>query len=77
GGEHCYYHGKIRDLQHSWVALSTCHGLRGMFSDGNLSYGIEPVFDDSDQEENAHVVSRMPNLELPVLCPGPVIHLVL
>uniref|UniRef100_A0AAZ3SP32 ADAM metallopeptidase domain 11 n=1 Tax=Oncorhynchus tshawytscha TaxID=74940 RepID=A0AAZ3SP32_ONCTS len=26
-----------------WVALSTCHGLRGMFSDGNFSYGIEPL----------------------------------
>uniref|UniRef100_A0A4W6BYN9 ADAM metallopeptidase domain 11 n=1 Tax=Lates calcarifer TaxID=8187 RepID=A0A4W6BYN9_LATCA len=43
GGEHCYYHGRVRGLPGSWAALSTCHGLRGMFSDGNFSYGIEPV----------------------------------
>uniref|UniRef100_A0A3P8TAP2 ADAM metallopeptidase domain 11 n=1 Tax=Amphiprion percula TaxID=161767 RepID=A0A3P8TAP2_AMPPE len=43
GGEHCYYHGRVRGLPGSWVALSTCHGLQGMFSDGNFSYGIEPV----------------------------------
>uniref|UniRef100_A0A8C7F6S9 ADAM metallopeptidase domain 11 n=1 Tax=Oncorhynchus kisutch TaxID=8019 RepID=A0A8C7F6S9_ONCKI len=42
-GEHCYYHGRLRGVPGSWVALSTCHGLRGMFSDGNFSYGIEPV----------------------------------
>uniref|UniRef100_A0A8C4GYQ6 ADAM metallopeptidase domain 22 n=1 Tax=Dicentrarchus labrax TaxID=13489 RepID=A0A8C4GYQ6_DICLA len=27
GGEHCYYQGKVRDIPHSFVALSTCHGL--------------------------------------------------
>ncbi|KAJ8414346.1 hypothetical protein AAFF_G00052160 [Aldrovandia affinis] len=70
GGEHCYYHGNVRGLPGSWVALSTCHGLRGMFSDGNFSYGIEPVLDGSDQEENAHVVCRMPKLELTPVCPG-------
>uniref|UniRef100_A0A8C4GKN9 ADAM metallopeptidase domain 11 n=1 Tax=Dicentrarchus labrax TaxID=13489 RepID=A0A8C4GKN9_DICLA len=43
GGEHCYYHGRVRRLPGSWAALSTCHGLQGMFSDGNFSYGIEPV----------------------------------
>ncbi|XP_061087799.1 disintegrin and metalloproteinase domain-containing protein 11 isoform X1 [Conger conger] len=69
GGEHCYYHGKVRDVPGSWVALSTCHGLRGLFSDGNFSYGIEPVQGDSDQEEEAHVVGRMPKLELASLCP--------
>uniref|UniRef100_A0A672PSP1 ADAM metallopeptidase domain 11 n=1 Tax=Sinocyclocheilus grahami TaxID=75366 RepID=A0A672PSP1_SINGR len=43
GGEHCYYHGHVRGVQRSWAALSTCHGLQGMFSDGNFSYGIEPL----------------------------------
>uniref|UniRef100_A0A3B3ZD30 ADAM metallopeptidase domain 11 n=1 Tax=Periophthalmus magnuspinnatus TaxID=409849 RepID=A0A3B3ZD30_9GOBI len=43
GGEHCYYQGRIRDFPGSWAALSTCHGLCGMFSDGFFSYGIEPV----------------------------------
>uniref|UniRef100_A0A669BY37 ADAM metallopeptidase domain 22 n=1 Tax=Oreochromis niloticus TaxID=8128 RepID=A0A669BY37_ORENI len=27
GGEHCYYQGKVRNIPHSFVALSTCHGL--------------------------------------------------
>uniref|UniRef100_A0AAR2LF34 ADAM metallopeptidase domain 23a n=1 Tax=Pygocentrus nattereri TaxID=42514 RepID=A0AAR2LF34_PYGNA len=28
GGEHCYYHGKVRGNEASRVALSTCNGLR-------------------------------------------------
>uniref|UniRef100_A0A671WUB9 ADAM metallopeptidase domain 22 n=1 Tax=Sparus aurata TaxID=8175 RepID=A0A671WUB9_SPAAU len=42
GGEHCYYQGTVRDIPHSFVALSTCHGLHGMFFDGNHTYMIEP-----------------------------------
>ncbi|XP_027540442.1 disintegrin and metalloproteinase domain-containing protein 22 isoform X4 [Neopelma chrysocephalum] len=42
GGEHCYYQGKIRGNPVSFVALSTCHGLHGMFYDGNHTYLIEP-----------------------------------
>ncbi|XP_041845021.1 disintegrin and metalloproteinase domain-containing protein 22 isoform X1 [Melanotaenia boesemani] len=42
GGEHCYYQGKVRDIPRSFVALSTCHGLYGMFFDGNHTYMIEP-----------------------------------
>ncbi|KAJ8344694.1 hypothetical protein SKAU_G00288870 [Synaphobranchus kaupii] len=69
GGEHCYYHGRVRGVPGSWAALSTCHGLRGMFSDGQFSYAIEPALD-GDQAENAHVVHRMPNLDLSLSCPG-------
>ncbi|TMS21829.1 Disintegrin and metalloproteinase domain-containing protein 11 [Larimichthys crocea] len=69
GGEHCYYHGRVRGLPGSWAALSTCHGLRGMFSDGNFSYGIEPL--SSGEEQNDHVVYRMPDIDLfPPPCPG-------
>ncbi|XP_071776451.1 disintegrin and metalloproteinase domain-containing protein 11 isoform X1 [Centroberyx gerrardi] len=69
GGEHCYYHGCVRGVPGSWAALSTCHGLRGMFSDGNFSYGIEPVLYGSG--ENYHVVYRMPDVDLfPPACPG-------
>uniref|UniRef100_A0A4W5RQ16 ADAM metallopeptidase domain 22 n=1 Tax=Hucho hucho TaxID=62062 RepID=A0A4W5RQ16_9TELE len=42
GGEHCYYQGIVRDIPESFVALSTCHGLHGMFFDGNHTYMIEP-----------------------------------
>ncbi|XP_066441558.1 disintegrin and metalloproteinase domain-containing protein 22 isoform X3 [Eleutherodactylus coqui] len=42
GGEHCYYQGQIRGKPKSFVALSTCHGLHGMFCDGNQTYLIEP-----------------------------------
>uniref|UniRef100_A0A8C9WKI3 ADAM metallopeptidase domain 11 n=1 Tax=Scleropages formosus TaxID=113540 RepID=A0A8C9WKI3_SCLFO len=70
GGEHCYYHGQLRDVPASWAALSTCHGLYGMFSDGKFTYGIEPVLHGSGQEQNHHVVYRMPALELPPFCPG-------
>ncbi|XP_078091154.1 disintegrin and metalloproteinase domain-containing protein 22-like [Mustelus asterias] len=43
GGEHCYYHGKIQGNAESSVALSTCHGLHGMFYDGNYTYLVEPA----------------------------------
>ncbi|XP_034715971.1 disintegrin and metalloproteinase domain-containing protein 11 isoform X1 [Etheostoma cragini] len=68
GGEHCYYHGRVRGLPGSWAALSTCHGLQGMFSDGNFLYGIEPA---SGEEQNDHIVYRMPDVDLfPPPCPG-------
>ncbi|KAG7227940.1 hypothetical protein INR49_013734 [Caranx melampygus] len=69
GGEHCYYHGRVRGLPGSWAALSTCHGLRGVFSDGNFSYGIEPV--GNGEDHNDHIVYRMPDINLlPPPCPG-------
>ncbi|CAN9509268.1 unnamed protein product [Ophioblennius macclurei] len=69
GGEHCYYHGHVRGLPGSWAALSTCHGLQGMFSDGNFSYGIEPV--GGGEVPNDHIVYRMSNIDLlPPSCPG-------
>ncbi|KAJ7408061.1 Disintegrin and metalloproteinase domain-containing protein 23 [Willisornis vidua] len=43
GGEHCYYHGNIRGIKDSKVALSTCNGLHGMFEDSTYLYLIEPV----------------------------------
>uniref|UniRef100_A0A8D2IZI2 ADAM metallopeptidase domain 22 n=1 Tax=Varanus komodoensis TaxID=61221 RepID=A0A8D2IZI2_VARKO len=50
GGEHCYYQGRIRGNSPSFVALSTCHGLHGMFYDGNHTYVIEP-----EEKYNSHV----------------------
>ncbi|XP_056152670.1 disintegrin and metalloproteinase domain-containing protein 11 [Lampris incognitus] len=71
GGEHCYYHGCVRDVPGSWAALATCHGLWGVFSDGNFSYGIEPILYGNGEEQNDHLVYRVPDgdLFLPT-CPG-------
>ncbi|XP_048195917.1 disintegrin and metalloproteinase domain-containing protein 22 isoform X2 [Perognathus longimembris pacificus] len=49
GGEHCYYQGQIRGNPASFVALSTCHGLHGMFYDGNHTYLIEPEENETSQ----------------------------
>ncbi|XP_029912829.1 disintegrin and metalloproteinase domain-containing protein 11-like isoform X2 [Myripristis murdjan] len=69
GGEHCYYQGRLRGLPESWAALSTCHGLCGMFSDGFFSYGIEPIFNGSNQDDGAHLIHRMPDVRLSSSCP--------
>lgn len=39
--ELCHYRGKIRDKPESSVALSTCHGVRGVVFDGHETYYIE------------------------------------
>ncbi|KAM7371617.1 hypothetical protein PAMP_008835 [Pampus punctatissimus] len=70
GGEHCYYQGRLRGLPESWAALSTCHGLCGMFSDGFFSYGIEPVHNGSNQDNGAHLIRRMPDIRLSPHCPA-------
>nr|XP_020488246.1 disintegrin and metalloproteinase domain-containing protein 11-like isoform X1 [Labrus bergylta] len=69
GGEHCYYQGRLRGLPESWAALSTCHGLCGMFSDGFFSYGLEPVHNQSYQVDGAHLIRRMPDVRLSPHCP--------
>ncbi|XP_044845467.1 disintegrin and metalloproteinase domain-containing protein 9-like isoform X1 [Mauremys mutica] len=39
----CYYHGYVENTPESYVALSTCSGLKGFLQIGSLNYGIEPV----------------------------------
>ncbi|KAJ7992329.1 hypothetical protein DPEC_G00277400 [Dallia pectoralis] len=68
GGEHCYYQGRLRGRPESWAALSTCHGLCGMFSDGMFSYGIEPLLDGTNRTEGGHLVRRMPDVRLSPAC---------
>ncbi|XP_044214836.1 disintegrin and metalloproteinase domain-containing protein 22 isoform X1 [Thunnus albacares] len=59
GGEHCYYQGKVRDIPRSFVALSTCHGLHGMFFDGNHTYMIEPGGEGSSNGDvNIHMIYK-------------------
>ncbi|XP_027703738.1 disintegrin and metalloproteinase domain-containing protein 22 isoform X2 [Vombatus ursinus] len=67
GGEHCYYHGYIRGYPDSFVALSTCHGLHGMFYDGNHTYLIEPEENDTSQEDfHFHSVYKSKLFEFPL-----------
>ncbi|XP_030820447.1 disintegrin and metalloproteinase domain-containing protein 22 isoform X1 [Camarhynchus parvulus] len=66
GGEHCYYQGKIRGNSVSFVALSTCHGLHGMFYDGNHTYLIEPDENyTSDDDFHFHSVYKSKLFEFP------------
>ncbi|XP_014909150.1 disintegrin and metalloproteinase domain-containing protein 33-like [Poecilia latipinna] len=41
---HCFYHGHVRGHPESWVALSTCSGVRGLisFSSSDIYY-LEPI----------------------------------
>ncbi|XP_015708957.1 disintegrin and metalloproteinase domain-containing protein 22 isoform X10 [Coturnix japonica] len=67
GGEHCYYQGKIRGNPVSFVALSTCHGLHGMFYDGNHTYLIEPDENyTSDNDFHFHSVYKSKLFEFPL-----------
>ncbi|CAH2306415.1 disintegrin and metallo ase domain-containing 23 [Pelobates cultripes] len=60
GGEHCYYHGTIRGIQDSRVAVSTCNGLHGMFDDGSYTYTIHPVdiTQNSESTSRPHIIER-------------------
>nr|XP_033787135.1 disintegrin and metalloproteinase domain-containing protein 22 isoform X1 [Geotrypetes seraphini] len=67
GGEHCYYQGHIRGNLESLVALSTCHGLHGMFYDGNHTYLIEPEENFTCNEDiNYHSVYKSKQVERPL-----------
>ncbi|KAI2663358.1 Disintegrin and metalloproteinase domain-containing protein 23 [Labeo rohita] len=66
GGEHCYYHGRVRGKEDSRVALSTCDGLHGMFDDGNFVYLIEPLKQTHTVETEArpHTLRRTSSLHV-------------
>ncbi|XP_030077231.1 disintegrin and metalloproteinase domain-containing protein 11 isoform X2 [Microcaecilia unicolor] len=69
--EHCYYQGKIRGNAGSVVALSSCLGLYGVFSDGYYMYIIEPQTTENQelqQEPHPHLIHRTPALHLSQGC---------
>ncbi|XP_054032806.1 disintegrin and metalloproteinase domain-containing protein 11 [Dryobates pubescens] len=73
-GEHCYYQGRIRGQPRSFVALSSCQGLRGVFSDGRATYLIEPrVGTEHRQGLRPHIVQRVPSCTQPG-CLFPALH---
>ncbi|XP_061665172.1 disintegrin and metalloproteinase domain-containing protein 33 [Syngnathoides biaculeatus] len=42
--DHCFYHGSVRGHPDSWVALSTCSGVRGLISlNVNNTFYLEPT----------------------------------
>ncbi|XP_011304121.1 disintegrin and metalloproteinase domain-containing protein 28 [Fopius arisanus] len=43
--ELCHYHGSIRGIRSSWVAVSTCRGLRGVIYTGKTLHHIHPEED--------------------------------
>ncbi|XP_029466621.1 disintegrin and metalloproteinase domain-containing protein 9-like [Rhinatrema bivittatum] len=55
----CYYQGFIEGVESSVVALSICHGLRGVIRGGDWYYGIEPLVASSLDE---HLLFRLPAL---------------
>ncbi|NXS62479.1 ADA11 protein, partial [Brachypteracias leptosomus] len=65
-GEHCYYQGRIRGRPRSFAALSSCQGLRGVFSDGRATFLIEPrVGVEHRQGLQPHIVQRIPSCVQP------------
>ncbi|XP_029819125.1 uncharacterized protein LOC108642955 [Manacus vitellinus] len=71
-GEHCYYQGRIRGQPRSFAALSSCQGLRGVFSDGRATYLIEPQAGaEHGQGLRPHVVQRVPSCPRPGDCRCP------
>ncbi|KAM5153138.1 disintegrin and metalloproteinase domain-containing protein 23 [Mantella aurantiaca] len=67
GGEHCYYHGTIRGVKNSRVAISTCNGLHGMFDDGIHTYTICPVdlSHNTESTSRPHVIEKAPGSQIP------------
>ncbi|XP_058480887.1 disintegrin and metalloproteinase domain-containing protein 33 [Solea solea] len=42
--DHCFYHGHVNRHPESWVALSTCSGVRGLISlNSSHTYYLEPI----------------------------------
>ncbi|CAH3179699.1 unnamed protein product, partial [Porites evermanni] len=52
--DHCYYQGTVQGCQHSVVAISTCQGIDGMIYDGNETYYVHPLPNNTDK----HVMYR-------------------
>ncbi|XP_039525771.1 disintegrin and metalloproteinase domain-containing protein 19 [Pimephales promelas] len=60
--DHCFYHGKVRGHADSWVALSTCLGMRGLIVlNSNDTYYLEPI---RGQEVLHHTFHRTEDLPI-------------
>ncbi|XP_023937369.2 disintegrin and metalloproteinase domain-containing protein 12 [Bicyclus anynana] len=52
----CQYSGKVRGKKDSWVALSTCHGVRGVIHDGKQMKYVEPAQVEDTEIGSKHYV---------------------
>ncbi|XP_051755356.1 disintegrin and metalloproteinase domain-containing protein 33 isoform X2 [Ctenopharyngodon idella] len=60
--DHCFYHGRVRGHADSWVALSTCLGMRGLIVlNSNDTYYLEPI---RGQEILHHTFYRTKDLSI-------------
>ncbi|XP_071435262.1 disintegrin and metalloproteinase domain-containing protein 9-like [Pithys albifrons albifrons] len=58
--DHCHYQGYVEGTLDSVVAVSTCSGLRGLVTIGNVTYGIEPLDSSSGSK---HILYRLDNVK--------------
>uniref|UniRef100_A0A0R3S5V7 Pep_M12B_propep domain-containing protein n=1 Tax=Elaeophora elaphi TaxID=1147741 RepID=A0A0R3S5V7_9BILA len=57
--ENCYYQGTVNGEEASFVALSTCNGLRGIIAfDNGSAYGIWPLDGGDRGRRHPHVLYR-------------------
>ncbi|VDN27697.1 unnamed protein product [Gongylonema pulchrum] len=57
--ENCYYQGTVNGEESSFVALSTCNGLRGIIAfDNGSAYGIWPLDGGDKGRRHPHVLYR-------------------
>ncbi|MEE6486572.1 hypothetical protein FKM82_014635 [Ascaphus truei] len=61
----CYYHGQVDGVRDSFLALSTCHGLRGVMNMRDERYVIEPVETSSHGE---HHLFQLQETNMPSVC---------
>ncbi|KAL0973809.1 hypothetical protein UPYG_G00211440 [Umbra pygmaea] len=63
---HCFYHGDVRGVEGSSVALSTCSGLRGLITvNSSVSYLIEPLSAIAVDLQHPHAVFRSQQVQMP------------
>ncbi|OXB75069.1 UNVERIFIED_CONTAM: hypothetical protein H355_015430 [Colinus virginianus] len=64
--DHCHYQGYVEGILDSVVAVSTCSGLRGLVTIGNVTYGIEPMDSSSGSK---HILYSLDNVKKePSMC---------
>uniref|UniRef100_A0A8D0KLH9 ADAM metallopeptidase domain 9 n=1 Tax=Salvator merianae TaxID=96440 RepID=A0A8D0KLH9_SALMN len=62
---HCQYHGYVEGVVDSFVAVSTCSGLRGLLRIGSVAYGIEPTDSSSGSKHAVYRMDKMKKMEMP------------